>query len=92
MAARFKLNSAGVKEILNGDIARKACRPAAERALAAAQSGAKVDSGEYQDSLHIEEDHTDRLVFRMVADAPHSLAVEARDRTLGRALDAAGGG
>lgn len=82
----IKLNSAGIAELLNGEAAERACRPLAEKALAAAQAGAPVKSGDYRASLHIEEATTDRKVFRVVADVPHAAAVEADTGNLARSL------
>ncbi len=87
---RVKLNSAGIRAIL-GDPSGH-LRGLAERVLAAAQANAPVESGEYRASLHVEQVTTDRAVARVVANAPHALAVEARTGNLARALDAAGGG
>jgi hypothetical protein len=53
------------------------------------QGSAPVASGAYRDSLHIETDHTDRMVKRVVADVDYALVVEANTGNLARALDAA---
>lgn len=92
MAARFKLNSAGFKEILNSPAVAAELMRRAEAAAAAAKASAPRDSGGYADSIHTERATTDRAVARVVADAPHSLVVESRTRNLGKALDAMGGG
>ena len=86
---RTKLKSSGMKELLNSSEVRALVTQPAERVLSAAQSSAPVASGEYRDSLHIEQATTDRAVVRVVADAPHALAVEASHGTLSRALDSA---
>lgn len=57
----------------------------------AARATAPVDTGEYLDSIHIETDHTDRMVKRVISNVPYAMIVEARDGVLARALDAAGG-
>jgi hypothetical protein len=54
----------------------------ADRAIA----GAPVDSGAYQNSIHVETDHTDRMVKRVIADVPYAMVVEANTGNLGRAL------
>lgn len=86
---RVRLNSAGVRELLNsGGVARMLhdrAEPVLQQAVAA-----KDITYEYERSLHIVDDHTDRARSRVVADVDYALAREARDRTLGRALDAAG--
>lgn len=87
--SRFRLNSGGVQEILDGSVAAAACEGPAARVLGAAQAGAPVESGDYRSSLRIEVDHTDRLRYKIVADAPHAAAVEARTGNLVRALGAA---
>lgn len=86
MGAGFRLNSGGVQELLDGDVADDACRPYAEQVEGRAIANAPQDSGEYMASIHIEVDHTDRLVYRVVADAEHAMAVEARTGNLARAL------
>lgn len=89
MATRVKMNSAGVKEVLNSSGTRALLTSKAGPVLSAAQSGAPVDTGEYRDSLGIVQDTTDRAVVRVVSTAPHGLIVEARTGNLARALDAA---
>lgn len=87
---RVRLNSGEIQSYLDGGHGVDALlHQAASQVLSAAQSAAPVESGEYQASLHVEEDRTDRLVVRVVADAPHALVVEARDGVLARAIDAA---
>lgn len=85
-----ELNSSEIQSYLDGGHGVSSLlNEAASRVLSAAQSAAPVESGEYQGSLHLETDHTDRMVVRVVADAPHALVVEARDGVLARAIDAA---
>lgn len=85
-----RLNSSEVQSYLDGGHGVDSMlQAAASRVLSAAQSAAPVESGEYQASLHLETDHTDRMVVRVIADAPHALVVEARDGVLARAIDAA---
>lgn len=89
-STRVRLNSSEIQSYLDGGHGVDALlHAAASSVLSAAQSNAPVDSGEYQGSLHIEEARTDRLVVRVVADAPHALVVEANEGVLARALDAA---
>lgn len=87
---RITLNRNGMKELLNSDgVARELHRrmvPVLDAAKAASD-----DTYEYEKSLRIEDDHTDRARCRVIADAPYALAREAKDRTLGRAFDAATG-
>lgn len=88
---RFKINHGGIQSYLDGGNGVSALlHSKAQAVLSAAQGSAPVDSGAYSASLHIEEDHTDRMVVRVVASVPYSHVVEANDGVLGRALDAAG--
>lgn len=91
MATKIKLNSAGIKKLLNSSGVRADLTSRAERVLSAAESSAPVASGEYRDSLHLAQDTTDRAVVRVASDAPHALVVEANTGNLSRALDSAGG-
>lgn len=89
--SRLKLNSRTIQEYLDGaGGVDSQLHQRAESALSSAQSTAPVATGAYRDSLHIEEDHTDRLVVRVVADVPYAMIVEADHGTLARALGAAG--
>ena len=88
---RFKLNHSGIQSYLDGGHGVSSLlHSKAQAVLSAAQGSAPVDSGDYQASLHIEEDHTDRMVVRVVADVPYSHVVEADQGVLSRALGAAG--
>lgn len=91
MARHGKLNSAGVAEMLNSPEITTVLDVLGEIVLGAAKSGAPVVSGEYRDSLHLEHDHTDRNVVRVVAGAPYSMQVEAEHGVLARAVGAIGG-
>jgi len=69
----------------------KITREGAEVTLAEAKAGAPVRDGDYLDSLHIEKStRPGRVTYLVVADAPHSLIVEARNGTLARAVKRAG--
>jgi hypothetical protein len=87
---RIKLNSGGMREILNGPAMERDMLRRARQAADAARDSAPVESGEYRDSIHAEVVHTDRAVGRVYADAPHALVVEAKTSNLGRSIDAAG--
>lgn len=83
----FKLNSGGIQSYLDGGGGVEAMLEAkAQEVLARAQASAPVASGAYRDSLHVETDHTDRMVKRVVADAPHAMVVEANTGNLARSL------
>lgn len=64
---------------------------------ARAEATAPVNTGRYRDSFQVEFAQTDRRVARVVNTVPYALYVEyggsvtVRHRTLGAALDAAGG-
>lgn len=90
MRNALRLNHREVQSYLDGDHGvENMLEESAQRVLSAAQSSAPVRSGDYRDSLHIETDHTDRMVKRVVSDAPHAFVVEANTGNLSRALDSA---
>lgn len=82
----FKLNSAGVGELLKSAEVRAQCTKAAEGVLGRAKGNAPVDSGAYRDSIHIEQDTTDRAAVRVVADVPYATIVESKTGNLARSL------
>ncbi len=89
--SRLVLNHSEVQSYLDGGHGvDDLLESAAERALSAAQSSAPVASGAYRDSLHLETDHTDRMVVRVISDVDYAMVVEANTGNLARALDAAG--
>lgn len=84
---KVKLNHGTVQEILDGGNGVEAALDAeANAVLARAEAGAPVVSGGYRQSLHIETDHTDRMVKRVVADVPYAFVVEANTGNLARSL------
>lgn len=84
---RLKLNRKGVEDLLKGSAAEDACRPKAEAAVGRARASAPVASGAYRASIHVEEVmHPTRKVFRVVADVPYALVVEADTGNLARSL------
>lgn len=91
MTDKVVLNKKGMDELLNSQQVRDLLTAHGEKVLSEAQATAPVDTGEYRDSLHIEQATTDRAVVRVVAGTDHDWIVEARHGTLARALDAAGG-
>lgn len=88
---RVTLNRGGVRALLNDPGVRAELARHADAVESRAEAGAPVQDGEYRASIHRESATTDRAVERVVADAPHALAVEARTGNLARALGAAGG-
>jgi hypothetical protein len=86
---RVKLNHAGMRELLTSAGVQQDLDNRTERMAAAAQAAAPVQSGDYRDSIHAEPAPTrKRARAKVVADVPYALVVEAKHRTLGRALDA----
>lgn len=86
----FKLNSKGVQFYLDGGGGVDSLlRERAERVLAAAKADPHDDTYEYENSLHVEEAHTDRLVVRVTASDWKSYILEAKYGILSRAMDAA---
>lgn len=88
---KVKLNHGGMAALLRDPGVRAELTRRMERSEQAAKESAPVESGEYRDSIHIEQDTTDRAAVRLVADSDHALVVEAKTGNLARALDAAGG-
>lgn len=85
--SRFKLNSSGIQSYLDGDHGVDALLDReAEAAASRARSSAPVASGAYRDSIHVETDHTDRMVKRVVSDVPYAMVVEAQTGNMTRAL------
>lgn len=72
------LNSAGAKQL---------SRQATERALAAAQASAPVDTGDYRNGLHIEEvKRAHRTTYMVVGSDAKTLLVESQTGNLAKAL------
>lgn len=89
MATRVKLNSAGVRAILQSPEVAAELMVHAKRIAAAARASAPVETGEYRDSIAAFTDlHSDRVVAHVATTAPHGLLVEAHTGNLARALDA----
>jgi hypothetical protein len=83
-----KLNHSEIQSYLDGGHGvRELLHAKAAPVEAAAKADPHDASGAYEDSIHIEEDHTDRLVVRVVADVDYALVQEARYGVLARALD-----
>jgi hypothetical protein len=92
VVGKIELNHRTLAAILDGGLGMdRVLREDAEKVLARAQTIAPVRSGRYKASLHIETVHTDRMVVRVVATAPHSRIVEGRDQVLTKALSASSG-
>ena len=86
---RVRMNSGGAQALLNSGSVRAKLTELAGGVLSAARSSAPVATGAYRNSLHIEQDSTDRVAVRVVADVDHAWIVEADHGVLARALDGA---
>jgi hypothetical protein len=92
MAVRIQLNSAGMRDLLSSSGVAADLKRRADRVAASAKGSGPVDSGEYVDEIEvIMEQHDDRVVAHVTANARHSMLVEANTGNLARALDAAAG-
>lgn len=88
---QIKLNHPGIQSYLDGGHGvGTLLRSKASAVLAAAKADPHDDTFDYENSLHIEEVHTDRLVVRVVADDWKAHILEAEHGILARAMDAAG--
>jgi hypothetical protein len=70
MASRITLNHASMAALLKSAEIRAVLRDRAEPVLAAAKADPHDDTGDYENSLHLEDDTTDRAVVRVVASGP----------------------
>lgn len=87
--SRLKLNHSQMRAMLQSDAVRAELTRRAERVLASAQADPHDDTYEYEQSLHIQQDTTDRAVVRVVSSDPKGGIVEANFGVLAKALDAA---
>jgi hypothetical protein len=83
---RVKLNSRGMRDLLNSSGTRAALHEAGAPILARLKATALVDSGAYRDSLRMEDDTTDRAVVRIGSSLPYAGAVQANTGHLARGL------
>ncbi len=88
---KVRLISRGMRDLLHDKGVAADLDRRAERVADAARRSALVETGAYRDSIHVESDVTDRVVARVVTDAPHGPLIESRTGNLSRALDAARG-
>lgn len=96
--AKVKLNDAGVRELLTDDGVRADLTRRGEAVAAVARGSVPTESGRARDSIHLEQDTTDRAVVRVVMDPinpvtgeSYGAILEAATGTLTSALDAARG-
>lgn len=88
---KVKLDRRGMRELLRSAGVQRELDRRAERVAETARSLAPVESGDYRDSIHAEPDPTsERARAKVVADDYKAHILEAKHRTLGRALDGAG--
>ncbi len=88
----LRLRRRGVVDLLQGSGTRDEMERRAKAVAREAQSRAPVVTGEYRDSIvAVVEPRSDRNVGRVYAQVPYAAVVEAKHRTLGRAIDAARG-
>jgi hypothetical protein len=87
---RFRLNHAGMAELLKSDGVRAIVTAHAEPVLAAAKADPHDDTGAYEAGLVIEQDTTDRVAVRVKGTDWKSGVLEARYGILQRALGAGG--
>ena len=88
---KVKLNSAGMKELLNSPGVRADLTRRMGPVLAAAKADPHDDTLAYQNGLYIWQATTDRAVVRVVSGDYKGPILEAEYGVLARALDAAGG-
>lgn len=85
--AKVNLSLRGINAALSQPGVKRELKRVSEQVADAARASAPVDSGEYVEGIHAEvDDNWVRPRGRVYADAPHSLAVEARTGNLSRAL------
>lgn len=82
----FRLKSPGMRDLLNDPGVRGMLTTLAGPVLARAKAGAPVDSGEYQASLRIIQDTTDRAVVRVGSSDDKAMIIEARTGNLARSV------
>lgn len=83
----FKLIHPGIQSYLDGGGGVSGLLDArAAEVEARAKASAPVDTGAYRDSIHVETDHTDRMVKRVIADVDYAMVVEANTGNMARSL------
>lgn len=86
-----ELDHDGMRAMLQSSEMAAEMRRRAEAVADQARATAPVVTGNYRNSITVETDVTEqRALARVVADVPYAMDVEARESTLGRAVDAAG--
>nr|DAF39121.1 MAG TPA: type I neck protein [Caudoviricetes sp.] len=92
MGGQVRFNQGFFDRVLKGAGVRGLVDAAAQRALAAAQASAPVDTGDYQAGLTIENHDTQyRTVARVVGRDPKTMIIESKTGNLARSLRGAKG-
>lgn len=88
MAATFVPNRAGIGDLLTRDETVAILLAKGEEVAQTARSRAPVDSGDYRDSIVVEDvpDRTRRAAVDVKATVRYALVVESRTRTLGSSV------
>lgn len=89
MAARVRILSPGIQQLLRSQDVRTFLHLRGERVAAHAAATAPRDTGTFADSFAVVDDTTDRAVCRITTNDPKGAVKEARFRTLTRSLDQA---
>ncbi len=88
--ARVEFHAGNLAEALKSPELAAMLKERAEAVASAARSSARVDTGEYRDSITVEVvEHPSRVVAQVHAKAAHSWVVEANTGNLARALGSA---
>ena len=77
MAKDIQINKAGIEAFLKSQQVRDLLTSVAEPMADDLRTNAPVESGEYADSITVEQDTTDRAVVRIVVGVAHAVPVEA---------------
>jgi hypothetical protein len=89
-SVRFKLNSAGIREMLKSSGIAADMHRRAEQVAAAARSSAPVESGDYKASIVVtDEQQPTRAVSHVGATVEYAPIIESALGVLARSLDAA---
>ena len=88
---RVVFNSKAAEELLKSSEVRAVLRKRADAVADRARAGAPTNTGDYRNSIAIEDATTDRAVVRVVARDWKSLIIESKTGNLVRALGDEGG-
>lgn len=88
---KVRLNSGGMKSLLNDSGVAAELERRGQAVLSTARATAPYRTGEYRNGLFLIPATTDRAVVRIGTRAPHGMIVEWKTGNLAKALDSAGG-